>query len=478
MRNPVFTSTAIRLGFADEQRVDQLTVPSTAESIAVFAPAASGMLGAKIAADLGLPLSAHEEREFTGREYKMRALQSVRDRSVYVVQSLFGDSRGSANDRLCQLLFFVGALKDAGAERVTACVPYLAYARQDRRSEAHDPITARYIAQLFEAMGVDRVLVLEVHNLAAFDNAFRCRTVHLEAAALFVRHFAAQSVDHEFAVVSPDIGGVKRARHFQEQLEQAVGHAVNFALMDKKRSRGGVTGFIDQTFATGVTLSSWLQQPAVGASTTPGQIPVNIVRDDFAAVKAPAQRWMYAQTTGQVAPDPKDPAAFPLHYTFDTPVGGTACGRGVFSDFHVEDASNNPSTGVTFPAECTPGAMTPQEKLLEFMLFDLTSCVSPPICTPLTCAAFPAGTCGQQGDGCGGLTPDCGTCTPPQTCGGGGAQGHCGAADAGTCPPKSCAQQGVECGVASDGCGNVLTCPACPIGQTCNTTTGQCVQNQ
>jgi ribose-phosphate pyrophosphokinase len=242
MRNPVFTSTAIRLGFADEQRVDQLTVPSTAESIAVFAPAASGMLGAKIAADLGLPLSAHEEREFTGREYKMRALQSVRDRSVYVVQSLFGDSRGSANDRLCQLLFFVGALKDAGAERVTACVPYLAYARQDRRSEAHDPITARYIAQLFEAMGVDRVLVLEVHNLAAFDNAFRCRTVHLEAAALFVRHFAAQSVDHEFAVVSPDIGGVKRARHFQEQLEQAVGHAVNFALMDKKRSRGGVTG--------------------------------------------------------------------------------------------------------------------------------------------------------------------------------------------------------------------------------------------
>jgi hypothetical protein len=289
------------------------------------------------------------------------------------------------------------------------------------------------------------------------------------------------------------------------------------------------TGFIDQTFATGVTLSSWLQQPAVGASTTSGQIPVNIVRDDFSAVKAPAQRWMSAQTSGQVAPDPKDPAAFPLHYTFDTPVGGTACGRGVFSDFHVEDASNNPSTGVMFPAECTAGAMTPQEKLLEFMLFDLTSCVSPPVCTPLTCASFPAGTCGQQGDGCGGLTADCGTCTapqtcggggvpgqcgapdagscqpetcaqqnvfcgntgdgcgnviqcgtctPPQTCGGGGVPGHCGAPDAGSCAPKSCAQQGVECGVASDGCGNLLTCPACPTGQTCNTTTGQCVQNQ
>jgi ribose-phosphate pyrophosphokinase len=153
MRNPVFTGTAIRLGFADEQRVDQLTASSTAESIAVFAPAASGMLGAKVAAALGLPLSAHEEREFTGREYKMRALQSVRDRSVHVVQPLFGDSRGSANDRLCQLLFFVGALNDAGAGRVTACVPYLAYARQDRRTEAHDPITARIKSRRLASLG-------------------------------------------------------------------------------------------------------------------------------------------------------------------------------------------------------------------------------------------------------------------------------------------------------------------------------------
>jgi ribose-phosphate pyrophosphokinase len=81
-----------------------------------------------------------------------------------------------------------------------------------------------------------------VHNLAAFDNAFRCRTVHLEAAALFVRHFAAQAADHEFAVLSPDIGGVKRARHFQELLEHAISRPVNFALMDKKRSRDALSG--------------------------------------------------------------------------------------------------------------------------------------------------------------------------------------------------------------------------------------------
>jgi ribose-phosphate pyrophosphokinase len=220
----------------------QLMAASPSNSVAVFAPTATGVLGANVAAALDISLSPQEEQEFTGREYKARPLHSVRDRSVYVVQSLFGDSRGSANDRLCQLLFLIGALKDAGAARVTALVPYLAYARQDRRAEARDPITVRYIAQLFEALGAARVVALEVHNVAAFDNAFRCNSVHLEATALFVQHFAAQSAGHEFAVVSPDIGGVKRARHFQQGLEEALGRTVNFALMDKKRSRGVVSG--------------------------------------------------------------------------------------------------------------------------------------------------------------------------------------------------------------------------------------------
>ena len=125
-------------------------------SIAVFAPAASAALGARIAAASGVALSPHEEMEFTGREYKLRALGCMRGRSVYVVQSLFGDAVGSANDRLCQLLFFINALKDGGARSVTACVPYLAYARQDRRVAPGDPLTARYVAQLFEAVRVDR----------------------------------------------------------------------------------------------------------------------------------------------------------------------------------------------------------------------------------------------------------------------------------------------------------------------------------
>ena len=213
-----------------------------AESVRIYAPAASAGFGAGVAAAFGVPLGELEEREFDAGEHQMRPLESVRGRSVYVIQCLFGDAGGSPNDRLAGLLFLVGTLKDAGAGRVTACLPYLAYARQDRRTEALGPVTTRYVAQLLEAVGVDRVLALDVHNPAAFDNAFRCETVHLAADALFVRHFAAAAAGREFAVATPDIGGAKRARHFQERFAAAIGRSVNFVIMDKQRSRGIVSG--------------------------------------------------------------------------------------------------------------------------------------------------------------------------------------------------------------------------------------------
>src|SRR5262249_54061451 len=162
---------------------------------------------------------------------------------------------------------------------------------------------------------------------------------------------------------------------------------------------------------------------------------------DFNSVVAPSQRWMYSQS-----PDP----AMPLHYTFNTPVGTPAanqCGRVVYSDFHVENATQ--SQNVVFPNECTSTPMTAQEKLLEFMLFDRTPCVQPdvPTCTPRTCAQL-GYSCGAQGDGCGGVI-NCGTCPTGQTCGGGGAPGVCG----GGCVTRSCAQQGFNCGQQGDGCG-------------------------
>jgi ribose-phosphate pyrophosphokinase len=214
------------------------------ESLALFALGDSSSLGESVAHHLGLPLAPHEERDFEDGEHKARPLASVRGSDVYVLSNLAGDSRQSANDRLCRLLFFIGALKDAGAARVTAVVPYLCYSRKDRQTKPRDPVTTRYVAQLFEAMATDHVITLEAHNLAAFQNAFRCDTDHLDANLLFADHFAAIVGDDRVAVASPDVGGVKRAERFREQLDATLGRQVEKAFMDKQRSMGKVTGDI------------------------------------------------------------------------------------------------------------------------------------------------------------------------------------------------------------------------------------------
>ncbi len=208
----------------------------------LFAPQASRAFGERVAAELGLALSPMEEREFEGGEHKTRPLVSVRGRQVYVLQSLSGDAAGSANDRLCRLLFFIAGLKDSGAAKVTACLPYLAYARKDRRTKERDPVTLKYVAQLIEAVGTDHVIGLDAHNLAAFESAFRCPVDHLEAAPLLATHLAAGMGERPVCIVSPDIGGAKRAQRVQEILESRTGREVGFALIEKRRSSGVVSG--------------------------------------------------------------------------------------------------------------------------------------------------------------------------------------------------------------------------------------------
>jgi len=211
-------------------------------SLLLFAPASSRPLALRIAEQLAVPLAASEEREFDHGEHKMRALVEVQGADVFIVHSLCGDTQASANDKLCRLLFFAGALKDAGAERVTACLPYLVYARKDRRTQERDPTTTRYVACLFEAVGIDRVIVLDVHNEAAFDNAFRCATIRLESAASFATALTGSATVAPLVVVSPDVGGIKRAQRFQQQLEQRLGRSTGFAFMEKKRAGGVVSG--------------------------------------------------------------------------------------------------------------------------------------------------------------------------------------------------------------------------------------------
>jgi len=208
----------------------------------LFSPESSGTFAADVAAALRVELAPLEARVFEDGEHKTRPLTSVRARDVYVLQALSSGGGHSVNDRLVRLLFFVGALRDAGAARVTAVIPYLGYARKDRRTKPRDPVTTRYVAQLFESVGTDCVVTLDVHNLAAFQNAFRCRTEHLEAAPRFVEEIAPGLADLPVTVVSPDAGGIKRAEAFRQRLEAALGRPVGAAFVEKYRSSGVVSG--------------------------------------------------------------------------------------------------------------------------------------------------------------------------------------------------------------------------------------------
>lgn len=212
------------------------------DALALFAVSASRTFGESLAQRLGIALGAHEEREFDDGEHKIRPLANVRGRDVYAIQSLYAEPGQSVNDKLCRLLFFLGALRDAAAARLTAVIPYLAYARKDRKTQTRDPVTTRYVAAMIEAVGVDRMVTLDVHNLAAYQNAFRCRTEHLDANRLFIAHLAPLlKTEGRIAVVSPDVGGIKRAEQFRAALGRALGTEPSAAFVEKARAKGALS---------------------------------------------------------------------------------------------------------------------------------------------------------------------------------------------------------------------------------------------
>jgi ribose-phosphate pyrophosphokinase len=246
----------------------------------LFALGAGRAYGERIAAQVGIDLSEYEEREYEDGERKARPRSEVRGRNVFVIHALYGEPGRSVHDKLCHLLFFIGALKDAGANSATAIVPYLCYSRQDRKTTPVDAVTTRYVAQLFEAAGTDRVMAIDVHNSAAFDNAFRRPTEHLEANPLFARHFAAFLGEENVTVVSPDIGGAKRAERFRAALGRLVRRDVLATAILKRRidhvldgdaSVGDVAGrvviIVDDLIGTGSTLLRAVRACRKGGAT-------------------------------------------------------------------------------------------------------------------------------------------------------------------------------------------------------------------
>jgi ribose-phosphate pyrophosphokinase len=243
-----------------------MTEPTTCAPL-IFAPSESRALAAAASKHAGIELADLEEREYEGGEFKLRPLQPVRGRTVFVLESLADSPAAPMARRLVRLLFLLHTLRDAGAGCVIPVIPYLAYARKDRRTKPRDPVYTRYVAQLIEAAGAQRVVTLDVHNSSALDNAFRIPVDHLSALPMMAAHFTQHLAGGKLAVVSPDTGGIKRAQIFREFLEQRSGRKVDLLFVEKRSdgqvvSGGTIVGdarghdaiLLDDLCATGATL--------------------------------------------------------------------------------------------------------------------------------------------------------------------------------------------------------------------------------
>jgi ribose-phosphate pyrophosphokinase len=181
-----------------------------------------------IAAHLRLPLTKAIVRRFADMEIFVEIQENVRGSDVFVVQS----TSYPANDHLMELLIIIDALRRASARRITAVIPYFGYARQDRKVGSRSPISAKLVANLITNAGADRVLTLDLHA-GQIQGFFDIPTDNLYAAPMMVRHIKDTLDLANVMVVSPDVGGVARARGLAKRINAPL------AIVDKRRERAG-----------------------------------------------------------------------------------------------------------------------------------------------------------------------------------------------------------------------------------------------
>ena len=186
-------------------------------------------LARAIAAYLEMPLVDAQVRRFADEEIFVEIHENVRGEDVFVVQS----TSYPANDNLMELLICIDALKRASARRITAVVPYFGYARQDRKPGPRTPISAKLVANLITEAGADRVLAVDLHA-GQIQGFFDITTDNLFAAPVMAADIQARYGDQDLMVVSPDVGGVVRARALAKRLDNAP-----LAIVDKRRDRPG-----------------------------------------------------------------------------------------------------------------------------------------------------------------------------------------------------------------------------------------------
>lgn len=207
----------------------------------IFAPQETYGYAARVAEHLGRKPDDLEEFDFEDGEMKLRPKRDVGGMVAYVIQSLYAEPGCDAHRKMMRLLFLAFGLRDLGVSQVHAVVPYLAYARQDRRDARSDPLTHRYFAELFEASRARSLVTLDVHNPAAFQNAHRCITRNIEMDGPFSEFLGNELRSERVTVVSPDAGGIRRAKGLANQLGKQQAQEIPLAVADKTRSVEGVT---------------------------------------------------------------------------------------------------------------------------------------------------------------------------------------------------------------------------------------------
>src|ERR1700685_1481347 len=194
----------------------------------VFTGNANPALAAEICYELGCPLAAVTVKQFSDGEVHLQIQENVRGADVFVVQP----TCTPVDSNLMELLLMMDALKRASAERITAVLPYYGYARQDRKDRPRMPISARLVASLIERAGADRILALDLHA-AQIQGFFDVPVDHLFAAPVMIDYFD-EMRGEGMTVVSPDAGGVERARAFAKRLDAPL------AIIDKRRTEVNV----------------------------------------------------------------------------------------------------------------------------------------------------------------------------------------------------------------------------------------------
>ncbi len=187
-------------------------------------------LAEAVAASLNIPLTQASIRRFADMEVFVEIHENVRGEDVFVMQS----TSFPANDNLMELLITLDALRRSSARRVTAVIPYFGYSRQDRKTGSRTPISAKLVANLITEAGANRVLTLDLHA-GQIQGFFDIPVDNLYAAPLFTTDIQQRFAGRELMIVSPDVGGVLRARNLASRLN------CDLAIIDKRRERAGVS---------------------------------------------------------------------------------------------------------------------------------------------------------------------------------------------------------------------------------------------